>query len=227
MMVLLLLVAIPPVLGMITPPSTIVRCEINEEILYPDACLNEDCSIKAYAKSHSSEGDCWDVDCTRIVTKEEAEKARLNNPYFIGDKSENYYIGSYIKLNPETEFPPFEVINNICKEDLTEIKEWLTGNTSKGYVTIELYTPEQEKELQKFEPEMREVEGFKDPTIPLFLVEKKGAWMRVTNYWSYASYQKQSTELSEGGVSPTIFWSAVALVIIILALIWFKRRRRA
>ena len=149
---IILLISSVQTLALIAPPTTIIECKINEKALYPDACLNEDCSIKAFDESPLLEGDCWNVDCTRIVTTEEAEKARLNHPYRIGFQSENYYIGGsayegIIILNPETEFPHFEVINNICENDLTEIKEWLTGKTTPFYIKIAPYDSELQKEL--------------------------------------------------------------------------------
>ena len=73
--------------AMIGPPTTWVKCTIIDEFLNNNACLNEDCSIKAIDNSVLLEGDCWNTNCTRKITKDEAEQSRLNGNYRFGNKT--------------------------------------------------------------------------------------------------------------------------------------------
>lgn len=213
----ILLVYPAQTLALIAPPTTSIECKINEEVLYHNACLNEDCSIKAFDETPLSEGDCGDADCTNTVTKEEAEKARLYHPYRIGYKSENYYMGyggvheGKIILMSETEFPNLEVINKICKEDLTIIKEWLAGRTSSSYITITSYNSELQRELDYYETQMKKREDFKDKQI--YSIEQKGTWAKI-NYLATFEIHKNPQQYSR--TAPIPFLMIGILVIILL-----------
>jgi len=226
-----LLISSVQTLSLIAPPTTIIECEMNDEVLYPNACLNEDCSIKAFDESPLLEGDCWNVDCTKIVTKEEAEKARLNHPYRIGYQSENYYISGSayngkIILKPETEFPPFEVINNICKNDLTEIKEWLTGKTTSFYIKISPSDSELQKELDYYESEMKKREDFKDKQI--YSIEQKENWIKINNLATFEIYKNPSSQTyySSSKFSFLVIGITVTVLLLIMILIYVYVKRR-
>lgn len=176
----------------IMPPHTLITCTVNDIVLHDQACLDKECLIKAYKhEALLKEGTCLNEDCTKEVTKEDVEQAYAQGPYHIGTQnSDSYYMQNYMELAPSTFFPPFEVLDNICKEDLSPIKEWLTGVSSPSYIEIEKYTQELEDRLNQSEIDWQKG---REPLNKeeIYSLERKGDWARVEYKSQFDSYIRQ------------------------------------
>ncbi len=133
------------------------------------------------------------------IIEESLVPAEWKNGYGNADHDWRYYKDK-IKFKPGIPFPPFETLDALCTEDLTKIKEWLTGTTSSNKVMIQQVNSTSSPKLEAIE--IMKQRGW--------MIEEKNDWVKI---------EKEVPSMNTDLLLPSIFQIILLLVLVLLILV--------